>query len=92
MLAQTLRALERDGLLTRTEFEENPPRVEYESTPLGHSLFGPMDAACAWAGEDLDQLDAARARATGADQRPESAAARCDGEGLAQATSSRASR
>ncbi|WP_329564508.1 winged helix-turn-helix transcriptional regulator [Kitasatospora sp. NBC_01266] len=66
VLAQTLRALERDGLLTRTEFEENPPRVEYELTALGHSLFGPMNAACVWAGEHLDQVDAARARAAAA--------------------------
>ncbi|MCX4748772.1 helix-turn-helix transcriptional regulator [Kitasatospora sp. NBC_01287] len=66
VLAQSLRALERDGLLTRTEFEENPPRVEYELTALGHSLFGPMDAVCAWAREHLGQVDAARARAEAA--------------------------
>ncbi|GAA1242671.1 hypothetical protein GCM10009665_36780 [Kitasatospora nipponensis] len=60
VLAQSLRALERDGLLTRTEFEENPPRVEYELTALGRSPFGPMNVACAWAREYLGQLAAAR--------------------------------
>ncbi|MCC9308557.1 helix-turn-helix transcriptional regulator [Kitasatospora sp. RB6PN24] len=61
VLTETLRSLERDGLLTRTEFQEHPPRVEYELTTLGHSLFGPMDAVCGWAGENLDRLLAARA-------------------------------
>jgi DNA-binding HxlR family transcriptional regulator len=66
VLAQSLRAMERDGLLTRTEYDENPPRVEYELTLLGHSLFGPMDVACAWAREHLHQVDAARAVAASA--------------------------
>ncbi|MGE7435200.1 winged helix-turn-helix transcriptional regulator [Kitasatospora sp. NPDC001175] len=60
VLAETLRAMERDGVLTRTAHDENPPRVEYELTPLGRSLFGPMDAACAWGREHLADLLAAR--------------------------------
>jgi DNA-binding HxlR family transcriptional regulator len=56
VLAETLRAMTRDGWITRTEYEENPPRVEYALTGLGRSLLGPMDAACAWAREHLDEL------------------------------------
>src|SRR6185436_86502 len=40
MLAVTLRSLEADGLISREMFPEIPPRVQYELTPLGHSLLG----------------------------------------------------
>ncbi|WP_406492118.1 winged helix-turn-helix transcriptional regulator [Streptomyces sp. NBC_01604] len=36
---ETLRAMERDGLLTRTAYDENPSRVEYALTPLGRTLI-----------------------------------------------------
>ena len=42
VLTETLRRLERDGILTRTAFPEIPPRVEYELTPLGRSLEQPI--------------------------------------------------
>ncbi|GAA2331666.1 winged helix-turn-helix transcriptional regulator [Streptomyces violaceusniger] len=61
VLAQTLRAMERDGLVTRTAYDENPPRVEYELTMLGHSLFTLIAAARAWSREHLPSLLAARA-------------------------------
>lgn len=60
VLTETLRAMERDGLLTRTVVSEVPPRVEYELTALGRSLFGPMDAGCAWNQEHLPALLEAR--------------------------------
>jgi DNA-binding HxlR family transcriptional regulator len=63
VLTESLRALERDGMVTRTEYAENPPRVEYELTALGHSLFEPMAVHCAWAAEHLPAVLAARAEA-----------------------------
>ncbi|MFD4182721.1 winged helix-turn-helix transcriptional regulator [Rhodococcus sp. NPDC058514] len=60
VLTESLRALERDGLVTRTAHAEIPPRVEYELTALGRSLLEPMAAACAWSREHLDQLLDAR--------------------------------
>ena len=49
VLTQTLRALERDGVVTRTVFAEVPPRVEYELTGLGRDLLAPIDAIRIWA-------------------------------------------
>jgi DNA-binding HxlR family transcriptional regulator len=49
MLAQTLRRLEQDGLLSRTVYPTNPPRVEYALTPLGKSLLEPVKELVKWA-------------------------------------------
>ena len=49
MLTQTLRALERDGLVERRVFAEVPPRVEYELTSAGRSLSDPLRALTVWA-------------------------------------------
>ena len=49
MLTQTLRALERDGMVSRTVYPEIPPRVEYELTSSGHSLTVPLRALTEWA-------------------------------------------
>ncbi|GAA3799724.1 winged helix-turn-helix transcriptional regulator [Cellulomonas soli] len=49
MLTQTLRALERDGLVTRTHHPEIPPRVEYELTEAGRTLQEPLRALEDWA-------------------------------------------
>lgn len=48
VLTQTLRTLERDGLLTRTIYPEVPPRVEYELTELGRSVLEPMEVLRLW--------------------------------------------
>ncbi|MFJ8041407.1 winged helix-turn-helix transcriptional regulator [Kitasatospora sp. NPDC096147] len=56
VLTETLRAMERDGWIDRTAYQENPPRVEYALTEFGRSLLGPMDVACDWAREHLDEL------------------------------------
>ncbi|WP_398878078.1 winged helix-turn-helix transcriptional regulator [Streptomyces prunicolor] len=60
VLSETLRAMERDGLLTRRPYDENPPRVEYTLTPLGRSLIPLLDAARAWSETHLPHLLAAR--------------------------------
>ncbi|MGW2709284.1 winged helix-turn-helix transcriptional regulator [Streptomyces sp. NPDC004457] len=64
VLSETLRAMERDGLVTRTAYDENPPRVEYALTPLGRTLIPLLDAARAWSETHLPALLAAR-RAAG---------------------------
>ncbi|MEU8270897.1 helix-turn-helix domain-containing protein [Sphaerisporangium sp. NPDC049002] len=60
VLTQTLRAMERDGLVTRTAYAEIPPRVEYELTALGRSLLTLIDAARAWSKDHLPALLEAR--------------------------------
>ena len=49
MLTQTLRSLERDGLVTRHVFPTKPPGVEYRLSALGHSVLQPLDGLVAWA-------------------------------------------
>ncbi|MEV0227336.1 helix-turn-helix domain-containing protein [Streptomyces sp. NPDC050704] len=56
VLTHTLRGMERDGLLTRTVFAEVPPRVEYELTPLGHSLRPVMEPINTWAEKHVDEV------------------------------------
>lgn len=60
VLTQTLRAMERDGLLTRTTYPQVPPRVEYELTTLGRSLLTLIEATRAWSLQHLDDLLEAR--------------------------------
>lgn len=60
MLTLSLRGLERDGLVKRTVFPVVPPRVEYELTPLGRSLYAPVSALGEWARSHLAEIDAAR--------------------------------
>jgi DNA-binding HxlR family transcriptional regulator len=63
VLTETLRALQRDGLVTRTDYEENPPRVEYELTELGRSLLEPLRAVRRWAEAHVPEIQAANAAA-----------------------------
>ncbi|MEU6590532.1 helix-turn-helix domain-containing protein [Streptomyces sp. NPDC046881] len=60
VLTQSLRSLERDGLVKRTIYSQATPRVEYELTPLGRSMLGPMAVVCAWVEEHWDELLDAR--------------------------------
>lgn len=60
MLAQTLRHLEKDGLVSRHVYPTVPPRVEYSMTPLGQSFFTPLQHLIQWADEHHDQVRQAR--------------------------------
>jgi DNA-binding HxlR family transcriptional regulator len=52
-LTQTLRGLQRDGLVARRAYPEVPPRVEYSLTPLGWSVTGLLMSLYEWAEEHL---------------------------------------
>lgn len=60
VLADTLRDLERDGILTRQAYDEMPPRVEYELTGLGQTLREPLEALGRWAEQHYDEVLVAR--------------------------------
>lgn len=60
MLTQTLRSLERDGLVTRTVTPTVPVTVEYALTPLGDSLQGLMLGIKSWAETHMAEVHAAR--------------------------------
>ena len=69
MLTLTLRALERDGLVTRTVFPTIPPRVDYELTRLGHSLLDPVSSLSLWARRNRAAIEAARRQFDAAEHR-----------------------
>lgn len=58
-LADALKRLERNGLLTRTVLPTQPIGVEYAITPLGHSLREPFEALCLWAAANGAKIEAA---------------------------------
>src|SRR5215207_6319642 len=60
VLTQTLRALERDGLVTRTVYAQVPPRVDYELTDTGRSLIAPLGVLTHWAETHVSQILASR--------------------------------
>jgi DNA-binding HxlR family transcriptional regulator len=61
MLTLTLRGLERDGLVKRTQFPTIPPRVDYELTQLGQSLWEAVEPLGEWARGHVKQITRARA-------------------------------
>lgn len=62
MLTQTLRSLERDGLVERVQYPTIPPRVEYTLTRLGRGLEDLHAAIRAWAEANIEEIETARLR------------------------------
>jgi DNA-binding HxlR family transcriptional regulator len=60
MLARTLRALERDGMVARTVHPTVPPQVEYALTALGRSLADPIRELGYWAGSHIAEIESNR--------------------------------
>ncbi len=60
MLTVTLRALERDGIVSRTVHPVVPPRVEYRLTPMGRTLLNTVGTLISWAAEHRGEIDQAR--------------------------------
>jgi DNA-binding HxlR family transcriptional regulator len=65
MLTQTLRGLERDGLVGREVFATKPPSVEYRLSALGMSLLDPLSALIAWAERNQQSIERTRERFDG---------------------------
>ncbi|QRX82368.1 helix-turn-helix domain-containing protein [Glaciimonas sp. PAMC28666] len=65
MLTQTLRHMERDGLIKRTVHPVVPPKVEYKLTPLGLSLGAAFCGVWVWVAENLNQVEKARSEFDG---------------------------
>ena len=60
VLTNTLRSLERDGIVTRRIYASVPPKVEYSLTNLGRSLCGLVEAICGWAEANIERVQEAR--------------------------------
>ena len=60
VLSSTLKALERDGLVSRTVVPSVPPQVSYELTELGRELLIPVTAIVGWTIDNTDRIVAAR--------------------------------
>lgn len=61
MLSLTLKELERDGLVSRTQYPTIPPKVEYNLTKMGESFREPVSVLGYWALDNLGKIDGARA-------------------------------
>ena len=59
MLTQTLRELERFGMVSRQVLPTTPPSVEYQLTDLGRSFLGAVSTICGWIGDNHEALEKA---------------------------------
>ncbi|GAA1282550.1 HxlR family transcriptional regulator [Planotetraspora silvatica] len=75
MLAQTLRILERDGVVDRLVYPTVPPRVDYSLTDAGLVLRTTVNALCIWTRQHVDHIDQARQRFDERQARPSSTVA-----------------
>jgi DNA-binding HxlR family transcriptional regulator len=60
MLTQTLRGLERDGVVSRTVYPTAPPRVDYELTPIGRELLTLVTGICEWTRRNIEAIETSR--------------------------------
>ena len=56
MLIQQLKELESDGIVTRKDYQEVPPRVDYTLTPLGQSLAQALVPLCEWGSDNMEAV------------------------------------
>jgi DNA-binding HxlR family transcriptional regulator len=68
MLTQTLRGLERDGLIARTIYPTVPPKVEYSITPLGRTLVGLLASLREWSEAHIEEVLEAQKQYEAAEQ------------------------
>jgi DNA-binding HxlR family transcriptional regulator len=57
MLIQHLKEMELDGIVTRKDFKEIPPRVEYALTPFGASLLAALMPLCEWGQQHMERIE-----------------------------------
>ncbi len=60
MLIQQLREMEADGIVTRRDFHEVPPRVEYAATEFGESLLEALKPLCDWGSTHMGRIEATK--------------------------------
>ncbi len=67
-LTTQLREMEADGLVTRVDYGQQPPRVEYSATELGRSLYPLLEMMCEWGEKNIgDRFEVTNRQCTGED-------------------------
>jgi DNA-binding HxlR family transcriptional regulator len=68
MLIQHLKEMERDGIVTRTDYKEVPPRVEYALTAFGRSLCDALRPLCEWGQLHMERIETCKQECEAQDQ------------------------